>query len=69
MLVQPALIYLGDLPLPDGQPSENLPLARRQIDLLEVLKEKTEGNLTSQESSVFDDLLYRLRMRYLQKKG
>lgn len=67
MLVQPILIYLGDLQLPDGKSAEDLPLARRHIDLLDVLMNKTQGNLSDQEQAIVSDLLYRLRLRYVQK--
>jgi len=67
LLAQPILLYLGDLALPDGKKAENLPLARLHIDLLDVLKDKTQGNLLQQEQAVIDDLLYRLRLRYVQK--
>ena len=69
MLAEPATIYLGDATLPDGTTSENLDLARLHIDLLEVLREKTLGNLSAQENAVLEDVLYRLRMRYVQKRG
>ena len=69
LLAEPVAIYLGDAKLPDGGSAENLDAARFYIDLLEVLKEKTEGNLTPQESSVLEDLLYQLRMRYVRKRG
>ena len=39
------------------------------IDLLDVLREKTLENLTSQESTVLEDVLYRLRIRYVSKRG
>jgi hypothetical protein len=69
MLAEPAAIYLGDAPLPDGQWAENLEMARLHIDLLDVLRQKTAGNLTAQESAFIEDLLYRLRVRYVQKNG
>jgi hypothetical protein len=69
MLAEPAAIYLGDAPLPDGQWAENLEMARLHIDLLDVLRQKTAGNLTGQESAFLEDLLYRLRVRYVQKRG
>lgn len=69
MLAEPAAIYLGDAPLPDGQWAENLEMARLHIDLLDVLRQKTAGNLTAQESAIIEDLLYRLRVRYVQKHG
>lgn len=69
MLAEPAAIYLGDAPLPDGQWAENLEMARLHIDLLDVLRQKTAGNLSAQESAFIEDLLYRLRVRYVQKRG
>lgn len=67
MLAEPIPIYLGDVDLPDGQPAENLEMARLYIDLLDVLRQKTAGNLNAQESAFLEDLLYRLRVRYVQK--
>jgi len=69
MLAEPIAIYLGDAQIPGGGSSENLELARMHIDLLEVVKEKTQGNLSSQELTILDDILYRLRMRYVEKRG
>lgn len=67
MMAEPIPIYLGDARLPDGQAATNLEMARLHIDLLEILREKTLDNLTAQESSFLEDLLYRLRVRYVQK--
>jgi len=69
MIAEPVAIYLGDAPLPDGRSAEDLEMARLHIDLLDVLRQKTAGNLSVQESAVLEDLLYRLRMRYVQKRG
>lgn len=68
MLMEPAVIYLGDMPLPDGQSAENLEMARLHIDMLDVLRQKTAGSLTAEESAFLEDLLYRLRVRYVQKQ-
>ena len=43
----------------------NLPQAKEIIDLLSVLEEKTKGNLTSEEQTVLQDMLYALRMKYV----
>jgi hypothetical protein len=67
MLAEPVPIYLGDVDLPDGQSAENLEMAGLHIDLLDVLRQKTVGNLTAQESAFLEDLLYRMRVRYVQK--
>lgn len=69
VLAEPVPLYLGDAPLPDGRSAENIEAARFHIDLLDVLRQKTAGNLTAQESAVLEDVLYRLRMRYVQKRG
>ena len=69
MMAEPVQIYLGDAVLPDGTDATNLEMARFHIDLLAVLRQKTAGNLTAQESAFLDDLLYRLRVRYVQKTG
>jgi hypothetical protein len=69
MLAEPVSIYLGDLELPGGETAENLEMARLHIDLLDVLRQKTAGNLSPQESAFLEDLLYQLRVRYVQKRG
>lgn len=69
MVAEPAALYMGDMPLPNGQSAEDLEMARMYIDLLDVLRQKTLGNLTAQESAFLEDLLYRLRVRYVQKHG
>ena len=69
VLAEPASLYLGDLTLPDGSSAENLEMARLHIDLLAILRQRTAGNLSAQESAALDDLLYRLRLRYVQKRG
>jgi len=68
-LAEPATVYLGDQPLPGGQTAENLELARFYIDLLDILRQSTGGNLQAQEASFLEDTLYQLRVRYVQKSG
>jgi hypothetical protein len=69
MMAEPVPIYLGDARLPDGQMATDLEMARLHIDLLDVLRQKTAGNLDPQERAFLEDLLYRLRVRYVQKRG
>ncbi len=69
VLAEPVSLYLGDLALPDGSTAENLEMARLHIDLLDLLRQRTAGNLSAQERTVLEDLLYQLRMRYVQKRG
>ncbi|MEP7009523.1 MAG: DUF1844 domain-containing protein [Acidobacteriota bacterium] len=69
LLAEPIAIYLGDLELPTGESAENLEMARLHIDLLDVLRQKTAGHLSAQEAGFLEDLLYRSRVRYVQKRG
>jgi hypothetical protein len=68
-LAEPATIYLGDQPLPGGQRGDNPEMARFYIDLLDVLRRTTEGNLPAQEAAFLEDTLYQLRVRFVQKNG
>jgi hypothetical protein len=62
-----ALVHIGDAPSPEGQPSErDLPLARQTIDLLGILQEKTRNNLSGEEERLLDQVLYDLRLRFLE---
>ena len=67
VLAEPIALFLGDVALPDGGSAENLDLARFHIDLLEVLKMRTDASLSQDERALLDGLLYTLRMRYVQK--
>ena len=61
-----AMVNLGMVQAGDGRRSPvNLPDAKDSIDLLDVLKEKTKGNLTEEESGVITEGLYHLRMAYM----
>ena len=61
-----AMVNLGMVQTNDGRRSPvNLPAAKDSIDLLDVLKEKTKGNLTEEESGVLSEGLYHLRMAYV----
>ncbi|MET0413669.1 MAG: DUF1844 domain-containing protein [Polyangiaceae bacterium] len=67
-----ALVHLGDAPDPSGGAASADPLlARQTIDLLLLLQEKTAGNLTGEEERLLDQILYDLRMRYIEvtRKG
>ena len=68
LLYFPALIQLGLMADPGtGETQENLKLAKRNIDLLELLKDKTEGNLDEEEEKALGDALSQLKMAYLNK--
>ena len=62
-----ALMHLGEAPDPEtGQIQKNLPLARQTIDLIGVLEEKTKGNLTGDEERLVGQILFDLRMRFVE---
>ncbi|HFC97242.1 MAG TPA: DUF1844 domain-containing protein [Thermosulfurimonas dismutans] len=62
-----ALIHLGELPNPDtNEKTVNLTLARHTIDTLDMLREKTRGNLTPDEERLLESILYELRLRYVK---
>lgn len=64
-----ALYYLGENPI-EGKsaPEKNLPLAKQNIDILEMLKEKTLGNLQPDEDQLLQQLLGDLMSRYVAAK-
>jgi len=64
-----ALMHLGEAPHPEGGDAArvNLPLAKQTIDLLGLLEEKTKGNLTGEEERLITQILFDLRMRFVEK--
>ena len=63
-----ALMHLGETPSPEtGEIEPNLPLARQTIDLVGMLEEKTKGNLTGDEERLVAQILFDLRMRYVER--
>ena len=67
-LATTAAVHFGDMPDPSsGERMEpDLVAAHQMIDLIALLQEKTKGNLTPDESKLVDDLLYELRLRFVQ---
>ncbi len=65
-----ALYHLGGIGDSEGGSEEpvepNLPIARQTIDTLEMLTEKTRGNLTDAESKLLESILYELHMRFVE---
>jgi len=66
-LTTSALVCLGELPDPIAKEKTiNLPLAQQTISIIEILNEKTKGNLTEDEENLLGTVLYDLRMKYVQ---
>lgn len=67
-LATTAAVHFGDVGDPaTGERGEvNLEGATQMIDLLAVLQEKTKGNLTPQEATILERVLFELRMRFAE---
>jgi hypothetical protein len=62
------MIHLGHIPHPETNEVErDLNSARHTIDLLEMLREKTEGNLVDEERKLIDSLIYDLKAAFVQE--
>ena len=71
-LAHTAAVHFGDIPDPvTGQTANaNLAAAQQMIDILALLEEKTRGNLTAEERQLLEQILYELRVRYVEvQKG
>ena len=67
-LASSALMLLGGEAKEGSEPSApNLQQAREIIDILTLLQKKTQGNLTSEEDSLLKDMLYTLRITYVER--
>jgi hypothetical protein len=63
-----ALFHLGEISDPTtGEKSLDLVLVKHTIDTLQLLEEKTKGNLTGEEQDILKNALYDLKMRYVAK--
>ncbi len=63
-----ALAHLGEIPnLMDGQLSKDLVAAKQLIDILGVLDDKTKGNLDAAEAALLTNVLYDLRLKYVEQ--
>ena len=67
-LATQTLINLGEVENPFSKKTEvDLDQAKFTIDTLQILRDKTDGNLTDEETKYIDTVLYDLRMRYVEK--
>ena len=65
-----AYMGLGLIPSPQGQkPKIDLELARQNIDLLELMYEKTCGNRNLDENRLIEQLLFELRMKFAERQS
>jgi hypothetical protein len=70
-LATTAAMHFGDLPDPmSGEAAQpNLDGAAQMIEILSLLEQKTRGNLTAEERQVLEQVLYELRMRFVEAKS
>ena len=70
-LASTAAIHFGDLadPLSGARAEPNLGGAAQMIEILSLLEQKTRGNLTAEERQILEQVLYELRVRYLEASG
>jgi hypothetical protein len=69
MLSTSAMQQLGKLVNPETNTTEvNLEAAQVSIDMIEMLKQKMQGNLNDRESRMLDDILSSLQMNYVEVK-
>ncbi len=67
-LAHTAAVHFGDIPDPvTGQTTEaNLSAAQQMIDILSLIESKTRGNLTAEERQLLEQILYELRLRFVE---
>jgi len=70
-LASSAAIHFGDLADPESgeKTAPNLEGASQMIEILSLLEQKTRGNLTPEEQQLLEELLYELRMRFVEASG
>jgi len=62
-----ALLHLGEIADPlSGKVEIDVPVAKQMIDILAMLKDKTRGNLNASEDRLMQDILFDLRMKYVE---
>lgn len=70
LIVMQAMAGLGLLQGAGGERiPPNVEVAKHFIDMLQILEDKTKGNLTAEEKKLLDQVLYEMRMRFVQRAG
>jgi hypothetical protein len=65
-----ALYYIGHSAI-DGKSAgeKNLPLAQQNIHIIEILQEKTKGNLSAEEAKLLEEVLHDLRLKFVSAQN
>lgn len=62
-----ALMHLGEIPNPlSGKVESDIPVAKQMIDIIGVLRGKTQGNLDEREEKLIENILFDLHMKYVE---
>jgi hypothetical protein len=62
-----AAVAFGQVPNPiDGKTEVRLELGRHAIDMLDILEQKTKGNLTTDEAKFLEEMLHQLRLAFVE---
>jgi hypothetical protein len=62
-----ALMHLGEIADPlSGKEAKDIPVAKQMIDIIGMLKDKTKGNLNAGEERLTEEVLFDLRMKYVE---
>ncbi|MBI3599511.1 MAG: DUF1844 domain-containing protein [Nitrospinae bacterium] len=63
-----AMLHFGDIEDPvSGKKEKNLLMAKHTIDMIDMLREKTKGNLTGDEERLMENILCELKLRYVKE--
>lgn len=69
-LYSSALVQLGEMPDPaTGSRCKNMSVARQTIDMIDMLEEKTAGNLDSEEEKLIKSLIHELKLAYVKAQS
>ncbi|MFO0559426.1 MAG: DUF1844 domain-containing protein [Polyangiales bacterium] len=65
-LATSALVSLGEVKGDSPDDKVDLPLARQTIDTISMLQDKTKGNLSGEEERLVNQVLFDLRMKFVE---
>lgn len=70
-LAHTAAVHFGDVPDPfsGAKAQANLAAAQQMLDILALIEEKTRGNLTAEERQLLEQVLFELRLRYVEAQN
>jgi hypothetical protein len=69
-LARTAAVHFGDVddPVSGTRSAPNLPAAQQMVEILGLLEVKTRGNLTAEERQLLEQILYELRVRFVEAR-